>query len=300
MNIAQKPDELLSGVELTNLSDKELMKLERKIAERHIGKTPWLAIAWGFTNLAVWLSLWPLVLFGVIPLWLGFVISTFNIAVCYLPSHEAQHDIIARPGEPLRWLNETLGHLSTIPLAFPYRYLKLTHMEHHKHANDPQNDPDFGTHAPNALAAIWQSIKIRQPRVEGFNDNYFKALQRTGREDVVADAIIYTLMFYGILISLAWSGYAIEAALLWWLPRHIGLTYIQFYLSWAPHHPGKEKGRYRDTKSFKSLFGNIGSSGMQFHIIHHLHPRIPLYRTPRAYWELKPILEARGCNVHEL
>ena len=37
--------------------------------------------------------------------------------------------------------------------------------------------------------------------------------------------------------------------------------------------------------------------GMQYHIIHHLHPRIPLYRTPRAYWEMRDILEARGCDL---
>ncbi len=300
MNIAQKPADLLNDIDLPTLSHQELMKLERQIANRHVGKTPWLAIAWGFSNLAVWLSLWPLVFYGVIPLWLGFVIATFNVAVCYLPSHEAQHDIVARPGEPLRWLNETLGHLSTIPLALPYRYLKVTHMEHHKHANNPELDPDYGTHAPNALAAIWQSIKIRQPRVDGFNDAYYEAAKRAGREDIMFDAIAYTLVFYSVLIALAWTGHAIEAALLWWLPRHIGLSYIQFYLSWAPHHPGKETGRYKDTKSFKSLFGNIGSSGMQHHIIHHLHPRIPLYRTPRAYWEMKPILAARGCDVHEL
>lgn len=107
-------------------------------------------------------------------------------------------------------------------------------------------------------------------------------------------------MFYGILFALAWSGHAIEAALLWWLPRHIGLTYIQYYLSWAPHHPGTDKGRYRDTRSFRAIFGNLGSMGMQCHIVHHLHPRIPLYRTPRAYWQMRDILEARGCRLEGL
>ncbi len=286
--------------DLSSLTEADLMRLERDVAKEHVGKTPWLAIFWGFSNLTVWLALWPLVLTGVLPLWAGFVIATLNVTLSYLPSHEAQHDIVARPGEPLRWLNELLGHVSTIPLVFPYRFLKLTHMEHHKHANDPQLDPDYGTHAPGPLAALWQTIKIRQPRSKGFNDAYAGALKRIGREDVIMDAIVYQLVFYGILFALAWSGYAIEAALLWWLPRHLGLTYIQYYLSWAPHHPGKEKGRYKDTRSFKALFGNIGSLGMQYHIIHHLHPRIPLYRTPRAYWQMRPILEARGCNVHEL
>jgi beta-carotene hydroxylase len=286
--------------DISNLSSADLMRLERAIARRHTDKFPYLAVFWAFANLVVWLSLWPLVFMGVIPLWLGFLISTLNVMLSYLPSHEAQHDIIARPGTKLRWLNQLVGHLSTIPLVLPYRVAKLTHMEHHKHANDPELDPDHSTHAKSPLHAIWKSIENRQPRAKGGFNAYGETLHRLGRPDVIIDGVIYNLVFYGILFGLAWSGYAIEAALLWWLPRHIGLTYIQYYLSWAPHHPAQEKGRYRDTRSFRSILGNIGSMGMQYHVIHHLHPRIPLYRTPMAYWEMKPILEARGCEVSEL
>ena len=64
-----------------------------------------------------------------IALWLGFIMS-INVSLCYLPSHEAQHNIIARRGQPLRWLNEVVGHLSVIPLFQPYE-LRDTHMEHH-------------------------------------------------------------------------------------------------------------------------------------------------------------------------
>jgi beta-carotene hydroxylase len=173
-------------------------------------------------------------------------------------------------------------------------------MEHHKHANDPDKDPDYATHANGPLDAIWKSIYYRQPRAAGGLNAYGDALKRIGKPNIVLDGVIYQIIHFGILFGLAWSGYALEAALLWWLPRHIGLTYIQFYLSWAPHHPGEKSGRYLDTRSFRSILGNIGSLGMQYHIIHHLHPRIPLYRTPKAYWEMKPILEARGCDVHEL
>ena len=282
------------------LSSQELMQAEMRMARRHIGKFPYLAVAWGLGNLAVWLSLWPLVLFGVIPLWLGFIFATLNVMLCYLPSHEAQHGIIARPGEKLRWLNELVGHLSTLPLVLPYRVARATHMEHHKHANDPELDPDYSTSAPGPLAAIWTSIQNRQPGTAGGPDAYGEALQRIGREDLILDGVVYNLAYYGILSALAWNGLAIEAALLWWLPRHIGQTYILYYLSWAPHHPAKEKGRYRDTRSFRAALGNIGSMGMQYHIVHHLHPRIPLYRTPRAYWEMRDILEARGARIEEL
>ena len=290
----------MKPTELNTLSSEELMRMERDIARRHIDRFPYLAVIWGLGNLIIWLSLWPLVFFGLLPLWAGFLIATANVTLSYLPSHEAQHDIIAKPGTRLRWLNEMVGHLSLIPLVLPFRIARLTHIEHHKHTNNPDLDPDYSTTADGPAHAIWKSIQNRQPRANGGFNAYGQTLLRLDRRDMILDGVLYNLAFYGILFGLAWSGYAIEAALLWWLPRHIGLTYIQYYLSWAPHHPGKEQGRYRNTRSFRSILGNIGSLGMQYHIVHHLHPRIPLYRNPQAYWELKPILEARGANVDAL
>jgi len=287
----------VSEKDASAMSDAELMALEREIARRHIGKFPYFAVVWGLGGFFLWLALWPLVLTHTIPLWLGFIVATLIVMGCYLPSHEAQHDIIARPGEKLRWLNEAVGHLSAVPLAFPYRYLKLTHLEHHKHANDPALDPDYAFHSPTALGAVLKTFANRSPRAGKFRQAYIDTLIRIGREDVVMDGIFYELVYYAILFTLAWTGYAIEAALLWWLPRHIAITYVHFFLGWAPHHPGHETGRYKDTRSFRFVLGNVCSMGMQFHIIHHLHPRIPLYRTPRAYWELKPVLEARGCDL---
>ena len=82
-------------IDLTNLSQAELLRMEREIAARHIDKFPYFAVIWAFSNFAIWLALWPLVFIGVIPVWLGFVIATVNITLSYLPSHEAHHDIIA-------------------------------------------------------------------------------------------------------------------------------------------------------------------------------------------------------------
>jgi beta-carotene hydroxylase len=279
----------------SSLTEAELFKMEREIAQKHIDKFPWLSLIWVVINVSTWLALWPLVILGYVPLWAGFIVATLNVSLSYLPSHEAQHDIFAKPGTPLRWLNEAIGHISIIPLVLPYRIAKATHMEHHKHANDPALDPDYGVHAPTAAKAILQSIGN-----SGGNDAYGECLVRLERQDLIVDMIVFNLAFYGILAGLAWSGFAIEAALLWWLPKHIAMPWIRFYLSWAPHHPGSETGRYRDTRAFKSRFGNLFSGGMQYHVIHHLHPRIPLFRTGPAYWEMRPILEARGCDVAEL
>ena len=285
---------------LEELSERELARMERDIARQHIGKFPWLAVTWAFVNLAVWLSLWPLVFMGIMPLWLGLIVASANAALSYLPSHEAQHDIIARPGSKLRWLNEAVGHLSTLPLALPYKVAKVTHLEHHKHTNHPELDPDFSSRANGPWHAVWRSSGNRQPRGKGAFNAYGYTLVKLKRYDVLLEGALYRLTWFSILIVLAWSGYALEAAVLWWLPHHIGYTYIQVYLSWAPHHPATETHPYRATRAFRSKLGNLGSLGMQYHIVHHLHPRIPLYRTPQAYWDMRPILEARGANVDEL
>ncbi|NQX94669.1 MAG: fatty acid desaturase [Erythrobacter sp.] len=282
--------------DLSQLSDAQLKKLELKIARKYSGKVPWIAVIWAFGNLAVWLSLWPLVFMDILPLWAAFPIATINIALVYLPTHEAQHDIIARPGQKLRWLNELVGHATSWIMVYPFQVLRITHLDHHRHTNDPELDVDITVNANGPWHAIWRIIAERQPGAKR-NSDYAAALYRADRLDLLVVSIAYKLGFIAILGGLAWSGYALEALFLWWLPYHLAITYIVFFLSWAPHHPGAEQGRYRNTRSWKSKVGNLGSMGMQFHIVHHLHPYIPLHLTPAAYWEMKPILEARGARV---
>lgn len=289
----------LAAIDLDALTDAELGVLERKVASRFLNIVPWGAIAWAFANLTVWFALWPLVFADLLPLWAAFPIATLCCALSYLPSHEAQHSIIGARGRPLRWLNELVGHLSTIPLVQPYRVLKHTHMQHHAHANDAQLDPDYGVHAKDSLDFLKRSILGRQPAGEQ-SRSYFETLQRLGNEHMIGDALAYNFVYLTVLFACAWTGHAIEAALLWWLPKHLALTYIQYYLSWMPHHPGHEQGRYRDTRGFKSKAGNLISMGMQYHVIHHLYPRIPLMKTGAAYYALKPILQKRGCDLGTL
>lgn len=292
-------DQVVGAAGFETMTDEQLDVLERQIANKYMRIVPWGAVAWGIGNCLVFIALFPLVLLDVLPLWLGFIMATLCVALSYLPSHEAQHNIIAGKGKPLRWLNELVGHVSTIPLVYPYRVLRATHMEHHAHTNNPELDPDYDVHAKSTWDFLMKAVRDRF--TGSVRDGaYSNALARTGQSEFLIDAVIYNVVYLVILFTMAWSGYALEAALLWWLPKHIAITYISYYLSWAPHHPGEQQGRYRDTRAFKSRFGNLVSMGMQYHIIHHLYPRIPLSLTPAAYREMKPILQRKGCDLGAL
>jgi len=292
-------DQVTHQQDITTLSDAQIDVIERQIANKYMRIVPWGAVAWGIGNCLVFFSLFPLVMLDLIPLWMAFPIATVSVALSYLPSHEAQHNIIAGRGKPLRWLNELVGHMSTLPLVLPYRVLRATHMEHHAHCNDSELDPDFGVHAPSGKDFLIKTIRDRLTGSER-DDSYSRTLERIGQSKLMLDALLYNAIYLVVLFTLAWSGYAVEAAMLWWLPKHIAMTYISYYLSWAPHHPAEEQGRYRDTRAFRSKLGNALSMGMQYHIIHHLYPRIPLAKTPAAYREMKPILERKGCDLGAL
>ena len=283
------------------LDETELDVLERKIAGKYMSVFPWEAVAWALGNVTIWLSLWPLVFLDIMPLWLAAPIATLNVMLAYLPSHEAQHRIIARRGQPLWWLNEFVGHVSLIPFAQPYRILRDTHMEHHAHANHPELDPDFAiaSGGKDRLDFFKHTIMRRQPGAADL-EVYAKTVDRVGKGHVVIDAIIYNLVYFAVLFGLAWSGYAIEAALLWWVPRHVTLTYVNYYLSWAPHRPAEQQGRYKDTQPFRSQLGNLVSMGMQYHAVHHLYPRIPLTLTPAAFRDMRPILIRKGMDTRGL
>ena len=281
---------------LDHLTTEQLDVLEREIAKKYMHQVPWGAVVWGIGNCLIFIALFPLVLLEILPIWLAFPIATLNCALAYLPSHEAQHNIIAGKGRPLRWLNELVGHVSTIPVVNPYRVLRATHMEHHAHCNDESLDPDYNVHARSNADFFLKFLKNRQPA--GVRDEDYRAcLERLGKSELMLDATLFQGAYLLVLFSMAWSGHAIEAALLWWLPKMIAETHLLYYLSWAPHFPGHERGRYRDTRAFRSRLGNIFSAGMQYHIVHHLYPRIPLSLTPAAYRELRPLLAKRGCEL---
>lgn len=279
-----------------DLSATQLRKQERMIASRYTGGFSWFMLLWPLLNTSLWLLLWPLVLLGIMPLWLGFLVACVNMTLSYLPSHEAQHDIYFARSSRWHWVNELIGYFSLIPLALPLSVLRITHLEHHRHANDPDLDPDFHMNASGVGEAIVRSIT----KFQASNDRYGPALVRLGTpeaQQALLLALVFKVLFFSILAVIAWTGWPLEAALLWWLPRHFGMAYLSFFLSWAPHYPNPQLGRYRDTRAFKSKLGNIASLGMQYHLIHHLYPTIPLNRHPAVFREMRENLLAQGCEL---
>jgi len=262
---------------------------EKAIAKSFSQRFQWEMILIGLGQAAIWLSLWPLVLNGIIDLWVGFLIAILCACFAYLPSHEAQHGNYSRGNPKLRWLDGFVGHITLITLIFPYHLLRITHMKHHAYTNDPEKDPDYlNAHAGSVLKVIKNSL-------DGSSVDYGKYLEVFSTDTAFVNsfekAIPIALLYRFTLLVLVII-FPLETLLLWWLPAKIGTVYTTVFFAYFPHL-GTSTGRYKDTRFWSHWMPRYINHSMQLHFIHHLHPSIGHYDEPKAIETLKPFLIAR-------
>ena len=262
---------------------------EKVIAKSFSQRLQWEMILIGLGQAAIWLSLWPLVLNGIIDLWVGFFIAILCACFAYLPSHEAQHGNYSRGNPRLRWLDGFVGHITLITLIYPYHLLRVTHMKHHAYTNDPEKDPDYlNAHTSSVL-------KVIKNVLDGSTVDFGKYLEVFSTDKAFVNsfkkAIPISLLYRFTLLVLVII-FPLETLLLWWLPAKIGTVYTTVFFSYFPHL-GTSTGRYQNTRFWSHWMPRYLNHSMQLHFIHHLHPGIGHYDEPKAVEALKPFLIAR-------
>ena len=272
------------------------IEAEREVARRFMGRIQWEAIAIGLGQCLVWFVTWGLVLTGVLPLLVGFVVATICCCLAYLPSHEGQHGNLSGRVKGRTWIDGLVGQISLIPLASSHEVLRVTHMKHHAHTNDPELDVDYntkGTHWWHAALGVHRGYIGGQEamiRMHAERDPAFAAGLARG-----------VPVFKGLrLIRLVMVVFfPLETLLLWWIPEKLAVSYLGVFFSWLPHHPMEETGRYKDTRFWRIRLPRYIDQSMQTHIIHHLYPGIPHWDEPKAMEALKPFIVAQGVRGAE-
>ena len=269
------------------------IEAEREVARTFMGRIEWEMILIGLGQFTIWVVTWVLVVNAIIPLIVGFLIALFTACNAYLPSHAGQHGHLSGGRKNLQWLDFWVGQISVIPLAQSHDALKATHLKHHAHTNDPDNDPDFFHGNANTWLGAVRNVNV------SYNDDgpAMKSIGKHMEEDPKFKAALekggaWTLLFYFVQIFMAIL-YPLETLLLWWIPKRVATSYLGVVFSCLPHS-GLGSGRYKDTRFWTNKIPRFLNHSMQIHSMHHMYPRICHYDEAKAIQALKPYMIARG------
>ena len=195
------------------------------------------------------------------------------------------HDACHNSAHPNRWINELMGHGAAVLLGFSFPVFTRVHLEHHKHVNDPKNDPD---HIVSTFGPVW----LIAPRF--FYHEYFFFSRKLWRK--------YELMQWGIerslfiCIILAGIKYDFMNVIynLWFGPAlMVGVT-LGIFFDYLPHRPFISRNRWKNARVYPSRVMNLLIMGQNYHLVHHLWPSIPWFEYKDAYEATKPLLDEKG------
>ena len=83
-------DQLSDSIDLS-------IEAERNLARTFMGRIEWEMIAIGILQFSIWVATWVLVIQGIIPLLVGFLIALFTACNAYLPSHAVSYTHLTLP-----------------------------------------------------------------------------------------------------------------------------------------------------------------------------------------------------------
>ena len=273
----------------------------------YLGRVAWPTVFLALVIIAAFGVVTALAAMHIIPLWLGLVLNTVVLYFDQTPLHEACHGNIAGKNSKMLWLNDTVGFLCGAILLHEFKAFRFMHLAHHRETNNPDLDPDNWVAVEGPFTILWRCLTI----VYWYHQYFWKHIASAAfhghipRMRLLALHIVLTYAaLYGLALSLAVFGWWREVLALWIAPHILASALIIYLFAYLTHKPHKIHERYRDTNIFwvrgKIIEPTVNWLYMfqNFHLVHHLFPRIPFYLYPNAFQRLKPVLEKEQAHIY--
>lgn len=272
-----------------------LATAEKKLKRRHhphpgegIPRFAWPTLALAMGALGVFVLGAVGAIGGQLPSWATILISTAVTYVMYSVAHEALHYSVGSA----RWVNAVVGRLAWIFVVPPFSLpaFSYVHIQHHRHTNDADNDPDiFATHGPTwqlpfrwALMDVCYAIWYTRRLPGRLRQSWHRPVA-----ELAETVVVLSLSVAGLGAAIL-TGHFWTLAVLVIIPQRIGITILAWSFDWLPHHDLSETqrgNRYRATRirvGMEWLLAPLMLS-QNYHLIHHLHPWLPFYRYLQAW-----------------
>ncbi len=269
------------------------------IMECHIG-VAWPSVILAAVTVFSFLFVSLLGVYGVIPIWLGMILNIVALYYLFTPLHDATHGTISGNDKDMMWLNHLVGYVTGAVNLYDYKAYRYLHTLHHRFPNDPELDPDYWIKADSKWSVLWHNLTImlfyqyyflRHVALKPFEPGNFRlAVQVLG-----FNTLVLVFWYWAVV-----NGYGWELLGLWILPNYLSAALLGWSIGYFLHTDGLERYDHTDVVIFKGRFAwliNRIYCFQNFHMVHHLYPRIPFYLYEKAFAILKPKLRQEGTKI---
>ncbi len=230
------------------------------------------------------------------PLW-WLVLLPYGITLMFLftLSHECTH---ATPFAHPR-LSDIVGHLVSLPLMQAFIAFRYFHLAHHKHTNDPDNDPEL---ADGPRPTTWRSYLTYLSGWSYWRGNARLLLRHArGRisapylpkrrhRAMILEARILLALYALMLLSLLYT-----SAIFWLLilPALIGQPFLRLYLLAEHGHCPPVADMLENTRTtLSNRLVRFVAWNMPYHAEHHAMPMVPFHALPALHDEIADHLKS--------
>mgnify|MGYP001432395665 CR=1 FL=1 len=212
----------------------------------------------------------------------------------FTPMHDASHRSVGRNV----WLNEIVGRVSAMVLLAPYVAFRYVHLEHHRHTNDPERDPDFyaGRGPRWSLPLRWLTQDL----------HYYWIIVTRWRQRPAAErleVVVNVLTIAVVVAGLLASGHGLTLLLVWLVPVRLAIAALALTFDYLPHVPYQVRAS-EDRFAATRILLAPGLTAMflfqNYHLVHHLFPGVPFYRYRKVFEARRDDLLAQGARVWRL
>jgi fatty acid desaturase len=228
------------------------------------------------------------------------VLHGILLVFVFTPLHETIHGTAFRSPR----LNELVAHVFGFLLLLPPRWFRYFHLAHHRHTQDPDNDPELATPKPRTLGqylwkltgiSYWTSeAKLIMLASMGRMEDSF--VPTKGRTKVIAECRVFLAGY--LLLAIASVCFESDVLVwLWVLPAILGQPFLRAYL--MAEHTGLPLVSNMLANSRTVLASwpvQWLAWNMPHHAAHHAVPVVPFHRLPRLTQLVQQHLKATAAG----
>lgn len=201
------------------------------------------------------------------------------------------HESIHRTAFQSAYLNDVVAHVCGFLVGVQPEWFRYFHFAHHRHTQDPDNDPELATPKPRnrwqyvlhvSGLPIWWSFLTTLLR-HGFSGCEDDFVPVAGRAKVVLEARLVLAGYAVVLIAIVFLNFQV---LLWiWLvPVVLGQPFLRLYLL-AEHGrcPQVANMLHNSRTTYTNALVRRLAWNMPYHAEHHSYPGVPFHQLPNFH-----------------